>query len=91
MAANEGQKMDMYLRLENDEEVRCYPPFELFEADKSKDITLAFDNHEMYHGFISDIDDNIHIPTKSGIGVSLPFNRLVAWFYTEDSHVMWLF
>lgn len=81
----------MYLTLNSDEKIRCYPPSELFEADKSKEIVLAMDNHELRHGFIIKIDNFIHIPTRSGWSIKLPFDRLVAWFYREDYHGVQLY
>lgn len=59
----------------------------LHAADKTKEISLAFDTGDIYSGFLADVDcDGLVHLTKPGLfyGCALPLDRLVAWFYKED-------
>lgn len=56
-------------------------------ADKTKKISLIFDTMEIYTGFLKEIDDNglIHLMNPGAIvGIALPMDRLLYWFYAVD-------
>ena len=79
--------MDIVLGLSDGRKVMGLPPAILQTADRNKEVSLVFDTGQIYSGFLSDIgdDNDIHL-TRPGaiVGIGLPFNRLVAWFYKEN-------
>lgn len=62
-------------------------PDELGSCDRSKEISLVFNNGEIYSGWVvgfdeEDDENNIvlkRLNTKHSIG--LPYDRLVGWYY----------
>lgn len=78
--------MEVKLGFSDGRYVMGQPPEILHAVDKTKEISLVFDTTEIYTGYLSEVDDErIHL-TKPGksYGVSLPMNRLLAWYYKED-------
>lgn len=79
--------MDIVIGLSDGRKVMGLLPATLQTADRKKEISLVFDTGQIFSGFLSDIgDDNDIILTKPSaiVGIILPFNRLVAWFYKEN-------
>lgn len=59
-------------------------PGELGSCDKSKEISLVFNNGEIYSGWVVDFDEEDDIILKrqnSKFDIGLPYDRLVGWYY----------
>lgn len=75
------------ITLSTGREVTLNSPDELYECDKNKEVSLVFNNGEIYSGWVVDFDEeddeyNIVLKRKdSQHCIGLPYNRLVGWYY----------
>lgn len=79
--------MRMVIELLDGRKVQGFFFSTLASADKTKKISLIFDTMEIYTGFLKEIDDNglIHLMNPGAIvGIVLPMDRLLYWFYAVN-------
>ena len=77
---------EIIITLNDGKSTTGYLPSDLFDADKSKEVSLVFDTGEVYSGYLKEVnDEEVHLGKPAlNFGVALPNDRLIAWFYKED-------
>lgn len=76
------------ITLSTGRKVTLKQPDILEDCDKDKEVTLVFNNGEMFTGFFVKLDngedDDIVILKKNGsmFNAGFPYNRLIGWFYS---------
>ena len=76
------------ITLSTGRKVTLKDPEELGCCDKNKEVSLVFNNGEIYSGWLvgfdEDEDDESNIILKrqnSKFNIGLPYDRLVGWYY----------
>ena len=73
------------ITLDGGQSITLNYPEELEECDNSKQVSLVFDNGEVYTGLFVEIDEDWYIYLKKdGCGIGLPYDRLLGWFYQNN-------
>lgn len=75
------------ITLSTGREVTLKDPDELGDCDKNKEVSLVFNNAEIYSGWFVEFDeedDDCHIVLKrqnTTHCIGLPYDRLLGWYY----------